>query len=100
MAARDPYTELGVPPDAGDIEIRARYLELAREFSPEQHPAKFAAIRAAYDEIRSFNARVKRRLFLDPSADEFESILEDLACRTPRPRISLDTLFATVLPAR
>jgi curved DNA-binding protein CbpA len=98
MAASDPYTVLGVSADADDAAIRGRYLELAREFPPEQHPQRFAAIRAAYDAVKDLDARVRHRLFPAGEADALDAILEELACRTPRPRITLDSLLATALP--
>ena len=99
MAAGDPYTVLGVPANADDAAIRSRYLELAREFPPEQQPQRFAAIRAAYDSLKDLDARVRHRLFPAGEADALDAILEDLACRTPRPRIGLDSLLATAFPA-
>ena len=41
----DPYGVLGLPADADDEVIRRRYLELVRQYTPEQNPEKFAAIR-------------------------------------------------------
>ena len=48
----DPHVVLGLPPDCDDETIRRRYLELVRQFSPEHHPEKFAAVRAAYERLR------------------------------------------------
>ena len=45
----DPYTVLGLPADSNDEAIRRRYLELVKQFSPERHPEKFAAVRQAYE---------------------------------------------------
>ncbi len=45
----DPYEVLGLTPDAGETEIRQRYLELVRAFPPDQAPERFAAIHAAYE---------------------------------------------------
>ena len=39
----DPYETLGLSPDAGESEIRRRYLELVREFPPDRAPERFAA---------------------------------------------------------
>ncbi|CAN5385117.1 hypothetical protein BH11PLA2_BH11PLA2_08060 [soil metagenome] len=98
MAVADPYTVLGVAPDADDAAIRARYLALTREFPPEQHAERFASIRTAYETIKSFDLRVKRRVFPDGQQDSLESIIEEVACRTPRTRITLDSLLATAYP--
>ena len=48
----DPYEVLGLPRQADEAEIRRRYLELVRQFSPDRAPTEFAAIRAAYDAVR------------------------------------------------
>ena len=65
----DPYAVLGVPPDAGDGEIRAAWRRLIKENHPDQliaqgmpqdfidvATAKMAAINAAYEEIRQRRA--------------------------------------------
>jgi curved DNA-binding protein CbpA len=90
----DPYTVLGVPPDADDDAIRRRYLELARTFTPEQHPEKFAAVRAAYDQVKTLDARAAYRLFEAGREDTIDALIEEAACRTPRPRVSLTALTA------
>jgi len=51
--ASDPFTILGVPPDASEEEVRARYLELVKQFPPERHPEKFHEVRAAYDAAKN-----------------------------------------------
>lgn len=94
----DPYTTLGVPPDADDDAIRRRYLELAREFTPEQHPERFAAIRGAYEKVKDIDARVRHRLFENGRDDTIESIIEEAACRAPRRRVSLQALLAALPP--
>ena len=94
----DPYTVLGVPPDATDEQIRRRYLELTREFAPEHHPAKFAAVRAAYEKIRTVEARARHRL-LDVGADDtIDAIIEEVACQTPRRRFGLSQLLTAADP--
>lgn len=100
MTSTDPYAVLGATPDADDALIRARYLALAQQYSPERHPAEFAAVRAAYEAIRTLDARVEHRIFPNPEPDALAAILEELTCHTPRPRIGLDSLIATVMPAR
>jgi DnaJ-class molecular chaperone len=94
----DPFSVLGVPPDAGDEAIRRRYLELAREFPPEQHPERFAKIRAAYERIKDLDGRVRYRLFETGREDTIEAIIEEAACRTPRRRVGLRALLAVAIP--
>ena len=96
----DPYTVLGLPPDADDGAIRRRYLELTREFTPEHHPERFAAVRAAYDRIKDLDSRVKYRLFDAGKEDTIEALIEEAACRSPRRRAGLRELLAAVLPPR
>jgi len=59
----DPYQVLGLPPESGDDAIRRRYLELVRQFPPERHPERFAAVRQAYETLRDLDARLSYRLF-------------------------------------
>lgn len=88
-----PYDILGLPPDATDEVIRQRYLQLTREFPPEQHPAKFAAVRAAYERIKDIDARVRYRLFDAGTDDSVDAIIEEAACPTPRRRFGLSQLL-------
>jgi curved DNA-binding protein CbpA len=90
----DPYSVLGLPPDSDDESIRRRYLQLVRQFTPEQHPDKFAAVRQAYENLRDLNTRLRYRLFEAGKDESVEAIIEEIACRSPRRRVSLETLFA------
>jgi curved DNA-binding protein CbpA len=94
----DPYSILNVASDADDESIRRRYLELVRQYPPEHHPEKFAAIRAAYERLKDLDARVRHRLFEQGKRDGIEELIEEIACRTPRRRYSLQTLLATQRP--
>src|SRR5207245_11143309 len=80
----DPYQVLGLPADAGDEAIRARYLELVRQFSPEHEPEKFAAIRAAYESLRDLDTRLRHRLFQAGQNESIDAIIEDLTCQIGR----------------
>jgi curved DNA-binding protein CbpA len=90
----DPYEVLGLPGDADDAAIRSRYLELVRRYSPEHHPERFAAVRAAYESLRDLDTRLRHRLFEAGKRDTVEAILEEIACRSPRRRLSLATLLS------
>ncbi|HXD88284.1 MAG TPA: DnaJ domain-containing protein [Urbifossiella sp.] len=94
----DPYRVLDLPLDASDETIRRRYLELAREFTPERNPERFAAVREAYEKIKSLNDRVKHRLYDAGKEDTIDSITQEAACRTPRTRAGLRTILGAVLP--
>jgi DnaJ-class molecular chaperone len=92
----DPYAVLGLPPDCDDAAVRRRYLELVRQFTPENHPERFAAVRAAYDALRDGDARLRRRLFEAGQEETIDAIVEEVACWTPRRRATLAELLAMV----
>jgi len=92
----DPYEVLGLSPDSDDAAIRARYLELVRRWSPEHHPEKFAAVRAAYESLKDVTTRLRHRLFEAGKKETVEAIIEDVACRSQRRRLSLETLLTTL----
>lgn len=89
----NPYSILGLALDADDAAIRARYLQLTREFPPEEHAEKSSAIRKAYDELKDLDARVKFRLFENGIDETVDSILEEVSCQMPRKRVTLNDLF-------
>jgi curved DNA-binding protein CbpA len=92
------FEVLGLPLDASDAQVRAKYLELARKFPPEQHPERFAAVRAAYEKLRDLDARARYRLFELGGEDTIEAIIEEAACTTPRRRFGLGQLLAATTP--
>jgi curved DNA-binding protein CbpA len=85
----DPYATLGLPPGSDDETIRRRYLELVRQFPPEHHPERFAAVRAAYEKLQSLDTRLRYRLFEAGRRENIDAILEEITCRSPRRRTSL-----------
>ncbi len=89
----DPHEVLGVLADADDETIRRRYLELVRQYSPEHHPDKFALVRDAYERLRDRNARVRYRLFEAGRKESIETIVEEIACRSSRRRMSLKEIL-------
>jgi curved DNA-binding protein CbpA len=89
----NPYEVLGLPPDSDDEAIRRRYLELVRQFSPERHPEKFAAVRRAYESLRDLNTRLRHRLFEAGKNETVDAIIEEIACRNNRRRLSLQALL-------
>ncbi len=60
----DPYATLGVPRGSDDGEIKKAYFRLVREFPPEREPEKFQQIRAAYERVKTAEARRETDLFL------------------------------------
>ena len=90
----DPYLVLGLPPDSDDTTIRKRYLELVKQHPPERDPEKFREVREAYDQLRDLTTRVRHRLFDQQSPHSLDKLLEEMACQTPRRRLSLKALLA------
>jgi curved DNA-binding protein CbpA len=90
----DPYAVLGLSADAEDEVIRRRYLELVKQYSPERHPEKFAAIRRAYEQLRDLETRLRYRLFEAGKRESVEALIEEISCRSSRRRLSLKDLLA------
>jgi curved DNA-binding protein CbpA len=95
----DPYEVLGLPPDSDDETIRRRYLELVRQYSPEHHPERFAAVRSAYESLRDLDTRLRHRLFEAGKKENVDTIVEELACRTSRRRVPLKALLSILRKA-
>src|SRR3954447_8016653 len=94
----DPFHVLGVAADADDETIRRRYLELVRENPPERAPEKFTAIRQAYEQLKDAETRLKKRLFEVDKHLCVGAIIEELTCKSPRPRVSLAKLIEMAAP--
>ena len=92
----DSYQVLGLSTDSDDETIRRRYLELVRQFPPEHHPEKFAAIRAAYERLKDSTTRLRRRLFDIGKNEGIEGLIEEVSCRSQRRRLSLNELLSTL----
>ena len=60
---------------------------------PDLHPEKFAAVRQAFESLRDLDTRLRLRLFEKGKKESLDAILEELACRTPRRRLSLRQLI-------
>ena len=92
----DPYVVLGVPADSDDATIRRRYLELVKRFPPERHPEQFAAVRGAYESLRDLDTRLRYRLFEAGRSETLDTLIDEVARRGPRRRLSLEALLAAV----
>lgn len=68
LAIGDPFLILGLSRDAGEDEVRARYLRLVKQYPPEREPAKFREIRAAYDAAKD-PYTIAKRLVAPPSTE-------------------------------
>ena len=89
----DPHETLGVAIDAGEAEIRSRYLQLVREFPPDRAPERFAGIRAAYDELRNPIVPLERRLFSLTTRDTLNDLQADLRSRLKTATLSTAALL-------
>ena len=94
----DPYEVLGLPTHADEAEIRRRYLELVRQFPPDRAPERFAAIRAAYDDVRDTARRLEAQLFETATSDSLDAIAADLRARLIEVRLPLDVLLSLADP--
>lgn len=90
----DPYEVLGLPQHADEAEIRRRYLELVRQFPPDRAPEQFAAVRAAYDEVRDPARRLEALLFQTATSDTLDAIAVEVRARLRQARIPLNALLA------
>jgi len=95
QAADDPYTVLGVSPEAPPAEIRAAYFALVRAHPPERDAEGFKRIRAAYEQLRSPRKRAELTL-LELRRGDAEFDLDRLhdAPAPPFPAQWLDHLLA------
>ena len=92
----NPYAVLELPADCDDDTIRRRYLELVRQYAPEHHPERFAAVRAAYERLRDVDTRLRHRLFEAGKRETIDALLEEIACRSPRRRVPLKALLSVL----
>ncbi len=90
----DPYDVLGLERTADEAEIRRRYLELVREHPPDRSPERFAAVRAAYEQLRDPAARLEAQLFRVAASDSLDGIAADLRQRLRAARLPVATLLA------
>ncbi len=81
----DPFQVLGVSQDSSEAEVRARYLELVKQFSPDREPEKFREIRAAYEAAKDPLSIAKR--LINPPAEEtpeWSEVLQSQQRNPPR----------------
>jgi hypothetical protein len=92
-SAGDPFAVLGLPPGAGEQDVRARYLELVREFPPERDPARFQEIHAAYQSASDPLVLAQRLVRVtDDAARPWSAILDEQKANPPR--LSVDVLLS------
>lgn len=77
---QDPWSVLGVSPDANDDQIRAAYVRKVKEFPPDRCGREFETIRDAYEQLKDPYGRAKY-LILGAAADRpLESLLDGVPC--------------------
>ena len=69
------YFILGLDLDVTDEEIRKRYLELIKQYTPEKDPNRFQEITSAYEQIKTPRARIRGKLFGALSVSDAEEAL-------------------------
>jgi len=89
----DPHRVLGLPQHASEEEIRARYLELVKEFPPDRDPDRFREVRAAYEAAK--DPLVVARALLQPPDEvtaEWSTVIKEQQKRPPA--MSVDFLLS------
>jgi curved DNA-binding protein CbpA len=77
----DPREVLGVPPNAGEEEIRAAYLRKVKEHPPDQSPEEFEKIRNAFETLRDPRRRTLAMLHASDPDAPLASVLDGHAPR-------------------
>lgn len=90
---REPFRVLGLPADAGEKQVRQRYLELVRQFPPEHEPERFQEIHGAY--LAAKDPLVIARRLLQ-SVDEEPAAWSDILDRhqSRPPKLSREVLLS------
>ena len=95
----DPYTLLGLTPEASEAELKAAYHRQLRRFPAHSHPQEFQRIRAAYEQLRAAAAQRGDPLQPGPLLQQLDGdVLEALEARVRAScRIDLATLLRLTL---
>jgi len=64
----DPFSVLGVDENAGDDDIKQRYLALVRNFPPDREPERFQTYRAAFEALSTERCRLAAKLLTSHGA--------------------------------
>jgi len=90
----DPCDVLGLTPDAEPADVRARYLQLVRQHSPERDPDKFAEIQAAYERMRDPEVRLTELIFESSHHDSLDDVIGVVRARLREARIPVEILMS------
>ena len=91
----DPWTVLGLDPDADEATLKRRYTELVLANPPDRDPERFAAIRSAYETALDPRAQARSLLFGPPPLRDLTELATLLRSRMRSPvgaRAWLDVL--------
>ncbi|ADV63701.1 heat shock protein DnaJ domain protein [Isosphaera pallida ATCC 43644] len=94
MSDFDPYALLGLPPDADEPTIRARYLALTRAHPPDRDPERFAQIKQAYDLVRDPERRLRALLLEFETSDSLAALRRDVQIQLSRRRLATAELLS------
>ena len=89
------YLILGVRPEATDEEIRARYIEQVKRYTPEKEPMRFREITAAYDAVKDIRKRLSAQYLPPENHMDAETVLHELVSSAvkERKRVGLKDLI-------
>ena len=90
----DPYSVLGLERSASEGEIRARYLQLVKQYPPERAPDRFQEIRRAYAALSDKVAMWERRLFEPVTSGSVVEIIQEHRADLRGRRIPVDLLLS------
>jgi len=92
------YLVLDLPLDATDQEIRKKYLQLVKAYSPEKNPDAFKEITTAYESIKDERTRAATELFSALKNMEPSETLKTLAAsvKMKRRNPGLQELFKAI----
>jgi hypothetical protein len=90
VPSTDPFKILGVSPDADETAVRARYLELVKQFPPDREPEKFREIRWAFEAAKD-PLSIAKGMISPPSdqAPEWAAMLAAQKLNPPRFSVAL-----------
>lgn len=90
----DPFQVLGVSADADEAGLRRRYLELVRQYPPEQCPEKFAEIREAYERVQDPVRRMERLIFHFDDEGTLDDVIAELRSKARSVRVPTEELLS------
>ena len=79
---QDPWSVLGVSPEADDDQVRAAYVEKVKEFPPDRCGREFERVRDAYEQLKDPYRRAKYVILGANAERPLASLLDDV----PGPR--------------